>query len=64
MDTEVPASLPASNTLSLPVQDATLYGCVGRAANATGPKAHQHSRPEVEGGQAIQVISPSAKDWR
>ena len=60
-DTEVPASLPASNTLSLPVQDAPLHGCVGRAATAKGPKANQHSRPEVEGGQAIQVISPSTR---
>ena len=61
MDTEVPASLKASNTLSLPVQDAPLHGCVGRAATAKGPKALQRSRPEVEGGQAIQVISPSAR---
>ena len=43
------------------MQDAQLHGCVGCAATAKGPKAHQHSRPEVEGGQAIQVISPSAR---
>ena len=57
--TEVPASLPASHTLALQVQDAPSHGSVGRAATAKGPKVHQHSRPEGEGGQAIQVISPS-----
>ena len=31
----------------------------GRAATAKEPKAHRHSRPEVVGGPAIQVISPS-----
>ena len=32
-------------------------GCVGSAAAATGSLAPLRSRPEVEGGQAIQVIS-------
>ena len=59
MASEVPASLPASHPLSLQVQDAPSHGSVGRAATAKGPRAHRHSRPEVEGGQAIQVISPS-----
>ena len=56
---EVPASLPASHTLALQVQDAPSHVSIGRAATAKEPKAHRHSRPEVEGGQAIQVISPS-----
>ena len=70
---------PESNTLSLPVQDATMHGCFGSAtkcqtspaegtsqatAAATGQQAPLHRRHEVEGGQAIQVISLSAKDWR
>ena len=75
----MPARLPDSNTLPLPVQDATMHGCLGSttkrqtsqaegasqaAAAATGQQAPRHRRHDVEGGQAIQVISLSAKDWR
>ena len=43
-ETEVPASLTASNTLLLLVHDATLYGCVGSVATAKGTIIQQTRR--------------------
>ena len=43
-ETEVQASLTASNTLLLFVHDATLYGCVGSVATAKGTIIQQTRR--------------------
>ena len=45
-------------------QTSQAEGASQAAAAATGQQAPLHSRHEVEGAQAIQVISLSAKDWR
>ena len=45
-------------------QTSQAEGASQATAAATGQQAPLHRRHEVEGGQAIQVISLSEKDWR